>query len=303
MPRPATTTARVTRREPARDVASSWLGGLSVRELGRRLYRDIWAHDVPVRAAALSYWFLFSLFPAFLVLAAIVGLFPGSHLIGRLLRYLSEVLPADAASIVRQTVREVVRGAHGGLLPLGAAMALWSASSGMNSVMAALNIVHGIEDPRPWWQRRLLAVVLTAGFALFTITALLLMVFGPQIGARVAAGMGLGPLFTAVWGVVSWPVLVALVLTAVALVYHFAPATRPPWRWITAGSLLALAVWLAASLALRWYVGQVANYNATYGSIGGVILLLLWLYVTAGVLLLGAEVNAEIAAAAAGRGR
>ncbi|HEV8307808.1 MAG TPA: YihY/virulence factor BrkB family protein [Methylomirabilota bacterium] len=296
------TRARVTRFPAGRHLSPWRLGGLSVRDLGRRLYRRIGEDEIPVRAAALSYWFLFSLFPAFLVLTAVVGLFPGSHLIGRLLRYLDQVLPPDAASLLRETVREVVRGAHGGLLSVGAVIALWSASSGMASVMAALNIVYDIEDPRPWWQRRLLAVILTAGFALFTVTALLLMVFGPQIGERVAARIGLGSLFTAVWSVVSWPVLMALVLTGVALVYHFAPAAGQRWRWITPGSVVALAVWLGASLALRLYVSQVADYNATYGSIGGVILLLLWFYVTALVLLLGAEVNAEIEGAAADRG-
>jgi membrane protein len=265
-----------------------------LRAISRCVYDRFWEHEIPVRAAALSYWFLFSLFPAFLVLIALVGLFPGSHLVGRLLRYLGEVLPPDAAALLRQTIREVVRDAHPGLLSGGIVVALWSASSGMAAMMGALNVVQGMKDPRPWWQRRLLAVSLTLGFALFTVAALLLMVFGPQIGEQVAAWFGLGiPLPTA-WRMASWPVLVILVLTAVALVYRFAPATAPRWRVFTPGSVVALAVWLAASFGLRQYVGRIANYNTTYGSIGGVILLLLWFYLTAGALLLGGEIDAQI---------
>jgi membrane protein len=289
------------RRPPAH--LSPWnLGGLTLAELGRRLYDEVWDDELLDRAAALSYYFLFSLFPALLFLTALLGLVPVPKLMEQGMGYLDRVLPEDAASLITRTLAEVVRGAGRGLVSLGAVAALWAASSGMASLMTALNVVYDVEDPRPWWKRRLLALSLTVGSFLFTVTGLLLLVFGPRIGEQVAAWFGQGPLFMALWNIVSWPIVMALVLTAIALVYYFAPAAKQQWQWVTPGSVFALVVWLAASLALRFYVRHFGDYNATYGSIGGVILLVLWLYVSSLVLLLGAEINAEIEEAAANRG-
>src|SRR5215831_2104988 len=219
--------AWLPRRPAARRTASPWkLGGLSLRELASRVYGKIWDDEILDRAAALSYYSLFSMFPALLFLTVLVGFFPRSHLIGQLLSYLGEVLPPDAASLVRQTLREIVRGAHSSLLSVGAVVALWSASTGMASVMGALNVVYDVDDPRPWWQRRLLALVLTAGSAVFTLSALLLLVLGPQIGERVATRVGVASLFGAAWTTGQWPVLIALVLTGIAFVYYWAPAAQ-----------------------------------------------------------------------------
>lgn len=258
--------------------------------------------DVFARAAALAYYFLFALFPTLLFLTSLLGLLPGPGLMERLLAYARQALPGDAASLVTRTLGEIQAGARGGLLSIGALAALWAASAGMASVMKALNMAHGIEDPRPWWKHRLVAVLLTVGFAIFILAALVLIVFGPRIGEVVAGGMGLGPQFTVVWNLVSLPLVIALVLVGIALVYYFAPATQQRWRWVTPGSVVALALWLAMSFGLRWYVARFADYSATYGSIGGVILLMLWLYLTGLVLLVGAEINAEIEHAAAERG-
>lgn len=294
---------RVTpqRRAPAR--LSPWrLGGLSLRQLGKRVYDEIWSDELLDRAAALSYYFAFALFPALLFLTALVGLLPVPKLMDQLMEHFYQVLPDDTASMLSRTLGEVVRGAGRGLLSIGALAALWAASSGMASVMAALNAAYEVEDPRPWWRRRLISIVLTLGFSVFTVTGLLLLVFGPRIGKVVAAWFGLGDVFTLVWNVVSWPVILILVLTAIALVYYLAPAVRQRWQWVTPGSVFAVVVWIGVSLGLRFYVRWFGNYNATYGSIGGVILLLLWLYVSSLVLLLGAEINSEIEQAAADRG-
>lgn len=291
------------RRPGMPEVTSPWkLGGLTVRELASRVWAEIWADEVTERAAALSYYFLFALFPALLFLVALLGLLPIPNLMDRLMEYGRQMLPPDAASIVDKTLTEIVRGARGGLLSIGALATLWAASNGMASVITALNVVYDVDDPRPWWKRRLVAVVLTLAFSLFILTSLVLLVFGPKIGAAVAGRLGLGGLFTLVWNVVSVPVVVLLALTGIGLVYVLAPAVKQHWRWVTPGSALALVLWLGMSWGLRAYVGRFADYNTTYGSIGGVILLLLWLYLTGVVLLLGAEVNAEIEHAAAHRG-
>jgi membrane protein len=284
---------------------SPWnLGGLTVGELGRRVWHEINADEVLDRGAALAYYFLFALFPTLLFLTTLLGLLPNSGLMDRLLAYANQAMPGDAGSLVTRTLGEIQTGARGGLLSIGALTALWAASAGMASVMNALNVAYGVADAdvRPWWRRRLVAVLLTLGFSIFILTALVLVVFGPRIGESVADRMGLGSQFTTIWNVVSVPVVIFFVLIGIALVYYFAPATEQHWRWVTPGSAVALVLWLAMSFGLRWYVANFADYSATYGSIGGVILLILWLYLTGVVLLVGAEINAEIEHAAAQRG-
>ena len=146
------------------------------------------------------------------------------------------------------------------------------------------------------------AIALTIALSVFTLGALLLLVFGERIGEAVAFALGLGRLFDIAWNVLQWPAAGLLVLTGITLVYYAAPPGRRRWHWVTPGSVFALMAWLAMSGGLRVYVRYFGNYNATYGSIGGVILLMLWFYVSAVVLLVGAEINSEIEHAAAQRG-
>ena len=285
------------------DRPSPWnLGGLTLRELGSRVWNEIGEDEVTDRAAALAYYFLFALFPTLLFLTVLLGLLPLPGLMDRLLQYMDQALPSDAASIVRRTWTEIYRGARGGLLSIGVLTAIWASSNGMASIMTALNVAYDIEDTRPWWKRRLLAILLTFGFAIFILAALVLLVFGPLIGAGVAGLLGLGTMFTSVWSIVSLPIVVFFVLVGIALAYYLAPAAEQHWRWVTPGSIVALTLWLAMSWGLRLYVARFADYNATYGSIGGIMLLMLWLYLTGVVLLVGAEINAEIEHAAARRG-
>jgi membrane protein len=273
-----------------------------VRKLASRVWHEFGEDEVIDRAAALSYYFLFALFPALLFLTALLGMLPVSGLMERLMEYVEQALPGDAASVIRKTLEEIRRGSTGGLLSIGALAALWASSNGMGSVMTALNVAYDVDDARPWWKRRLVAVALTVGFSLFILGGLVLMVFGPRLARAAADWLGLGAVFTAVWSIASVPVAMLFVLIGIALVYYLAPAAKQEWRWVTPGSAVALVLWLAMSYGLRLYVTQFANYNATYGSIGGVILLMLWLYLTGVALLLGAEVNAEIEHAAARRG-
>ena len=274
---------------------SPWrLGGLSPATLARRVYGALWAHDLFDRAASLSYYFLFALFPALLFLTAILGLVPGPRLMDQLLGYIERVLPADAASVLAKTLGEIIKGARRSLVSLGVLGALWGASSGMVSISNALNVAFEMHDTRTWWRHRLEAIALTVGFSLLTIVALLLFVFGERIGDGVAQWLGVGAAFTRTWKVARWPGLIVCALVGIMLVYQLAPATRQHWRRLTPGAIFALAGWLAASYTLRAYVRYFGNYNATYGSIGGVILLMLWFYLSSLALLLGAEINSQI---------
>jgi membrane protein len=295
-------TEHIATREPSSSVSPWKLGGLSVRQLASRVWAEINEDEVIDRGAALAYYFLFALFPALLFLTALLGLLPIPNLMDRLMEYVSQALPSDAASITQRTLSEILRGAHGGLLSIGVLGALWAASNGIASIMTSLNAVYDVPETRPFWKRKALAIGLTLLFSAFILTALVLMIFGPKLGETVASWVGLGAVFTLVWNVVSIPIVIVLVAIGVALVYYLAPDVEQRFRWVTPGSALAVALWLLMSIGLRWYVAHFANYNATYGSIGGVILLMLWLYLTGIALLVGGEVNAVIEHAAANRG-
>ena len=267
---------------------------MSPAGLARRVYARLVEHDVFDRAAGLSYYFLFALFPTLLFLTALLGLLPIPRLMDRLLDYITRVLPGDAASILTRTLAEVVKGARGSLVSIGVLAALWGAASGMVSIRTALNVAYDARDRRPRWRQRLDAVALTVWFSLFTLLALLLLVFGERLGDAVAGALGVGAIFTGAWNIARWPLILLLALLGITLVYHFAPAVRHRWRWVTPGSVFALLGWLLASFGLRLYVSYFGNYNATYGSIGGVILLMLWFYLSSLTLLIGAEIDALV---------
>ena len=273
---------------------SAWkLGGLSIVQLGKRVWIDIDHDNVLDRSAALSYYFVFALFPTLLFLTALLALLPIPHLLERLMAHVSDVLPGEAGLLIQRTLRQSLRGAHVGLLSVGAVTALWAASSGMGSIMAALNV-----ESRSWWRARVLAIGLTIVFSLLTVIALVLLVFGQNLGEAIANSTGWGIAFRITWQLVRWPVAIFLGLAAISLVYRLAPAADQRWAWVTPGSAFAVGAWTTMSVALRFYVDHFANYNATYGSIAGVILLMLWLYLSGVVLLVGAAINSQIALAA-----
>jgi membrane protein len=278
---------------------SAWrLGGLSIAELGKRVWADIGHHELLDRSAALSYYFIFALFPTLLFLTTLLALLPIPQLPGRLMAYVSDVLPGDAGLLVQKTLAQVLHGTHAGLLSVGAVAALWAASSGMTSIMTALNVAS-----RPWWRARLLAVGLTFVFSILAVIGLVLLVFGQNLGDAIANRTGWGTVFRIAWQVARWPLAIFLGIAAISLLYRLAPATNQRWAWVTPGSACAVVAWAVMSVALRFYVGHFATYNAAYGSIGGVILLMLWLYLSGVALLVGAAINSEIERAASARRR
>ena len=230
----------------ASDVSPWKLGGLTVRELARRVWSEFSEDEISDRAAALAYYFLFALFPALLFLTALIGLLPIPNLMDRLMAYVSEAMPGDAASIMQRTLREIVRGASGGLLSIGVLGALWAGSNGMSSIMSALNAAYDVKETRPWWKTKLLAIGLTLGFSVLILSGLVLLVFGPKLGATVASWVELGQLFTVVWNIISIPIVMVLVAIGIGIVYYMAPAVEQRWRWVTPGSVVAVVLWLAA---------------------------------------------------------
>jgi membrane protein len=279
------------------------LGGLSFTELGRRLWRESLQDELLGRAAQLAYYALLALFPALIFLTALMGLLSLERFMPELMSYLRDVLPADALMMVQRFLSQIAEGSGANILSFGALGALWASSSGVTAIMEALNVVFGVkEDQRPFWRVRLIAIVLTIGLAGFVILSLGLVLYGPTIGRWIADLMGFGVAFTWIWNVLQWPVIAGLMLTVVAAIYHICP-DRPVkrWRWMTPGSVFAVVMWLVVSLGFKAYVDNFGNYNKVYGSIAGVIVLMLWFYWSGMVLLLGGEINAEIEKAEAER--
>jgi len=283
-------------------VSNPWkLGGLTLTGLGRRLWGESQKDELLGRAAQLSYYALLALFPALIFLTALTGLFSVQSFMPELMSYLRNVLPADALSMVQRFLTQVSEGSGANILSLGALGALWASSSGVTAIMDALNVVFGVkEDRRPFWRVRLTAIVLTTGLAGFVIMSLALVLYGPTIGRWIADLMGFDVVFTWIWNVLQWPIIATLMLIVVAAIYHICPDRRHKrWRWVTPGSVFAVLMWLLVSLGFKAYVDNFGDYNKVYGSIAGVIVLMLWFYWSGMVLLLGGEINAEIEKAAA----
>ncbi len=270
-----------------------------MRRLAVRVWADVWEDELLDRAAALSFFFVLALFPGLLFLTALFGLLPTPALMETMLAYLARVMPGDSVVLIGKILAEVRHGAGPGLLSLGGLGALWSASSGMVSVIGALNVAHQVQDRRSWWHRRLVALALTLGFSLLVLLTLVLVVFGPLLAAAVGTRLGVAGPVNRLWALVTWPIVVGATLAGVTLVYYLAPAAGRRWRWITPGSAFAVAGWIAGSYLLRLYVSWFGSLNKTYGSIGAVILLMIWLYVTSLILLVGAAIDSEIARAEA----
>jgi membrane protein len=255
---------------------------------------EIQDDDCLGRAAQLAYYFLFALFPFFLFLTTLLGYLPIPDLLDRIMEVLAQLLPGDALRLVQEHLHQLVTGERGGLLSFGLLAALWTSSSALTALIDSLNRAYDVDEGRPFWKVRLLAIGLTVGLSVFMVVALVLLTFGPPLGRWVADLVGLGEVFAWSWNLVRWPVIVGLLIIAMALLYYGAPDVEQKWQWITPGSAVAVIGWLLTSLGFAFYVNHFGSYNATYGSIGAVIVLLTWMYLSGLFILIGGELNAEI---------
>jgi membrane protein len=263
-------------------------------EIFKRTAKETLEDDVLSLAAELAYYFFLALFPALLFLVALAGYFPIENLIDDIIGRMSRFAPRDVLVIVRDQITKIASGENGGLLTLGMLLTLWSSSAGMMAIINTLNKAYDIEESRPWWKVRLTAIALTIALALFILVSFALVIVGPTFAQKVAEWMHLGTVFVWTWWILQWPVVFILVATAIGLAYYFAPDAQQDWVWLTPGSILATVLWVLFSLGFKIYVANFADYNATYGTIGGVIVLLLWFYASGVAILIGAELNAEI---------
>ena len=282
---------------------SLWqLGGLTWKELGQRVWHETNEDDVFGRAAQLSYYFLLALFPLLFFLITLLGYFAeaGSEMRDELLAYIGQVMRPSASELVYRTIGEVTEGKSGGKLSFGILAALWAASNGMGAISQTLNIAYSVKETRPWWKVRLITIGLTVAISVLIISALTLVLYGGRIADAVAGVYGLGTVFKLMWNILQWPLVLAFVILTFNLIYYFAPDLRDQdWRWVTPGALIAMVLWLLVSFGFRTYLQFFNSYSATYGSLGALIILMLWFYLSGAAILIGGEVNSEIENAAA----
>ena len=285
---------------------SLWkLGGLGWRELAKRVWAEIQEDEVFARAAELSYYFLLALFPFLIFLTSVLGLVLGSENDTRQLMfgYLARVMPPSAYELISNTMVEVSAASSGGKLTFGVLAALWAASNGLGAITTSLNVAYDLKESRSWWKTRLTAIILTIALSILIISALVLVVAGSHIADALASTYGFGSAFPTTWKILQWPFVLACMMLAFALIYYFAPDfDKQKWKWLTPGAAIGVALWLLVSLGFRVYLHFFDSYSATYGSLGAVIILMLWLYFTGAAVLIGGEINSEIEHAAAKQG-
>jgi membrane protein len=279
------------------------LHGLTVGELLRRLYHELDRDDALGMAGQLAYFALLSIFPFLIFLLTLIAYLPVPDLTPRLLSYMSQVVPAEALRLVAGIVMPVVARQHGKLLTVSLLFSIWTASMGLSTFSGVINRAHGAPETRPYLKRKPIAIGLTIGLSVFIIIAMALLVIGPPLAHAIADKVGLGAAFEITWLMLRWPVVFVIVSFALALLYYFAPNVKQRWHWITPGSVVATVLWILFSEAFAYYVRNFEAYNKVYGSIGTVVVLMMWLYLSALSFIIGAELNAEIDKAATERRR
>lgn len=275
-------------------------GRLGLVDLLKRTFKEAGEDHLAAFAGNLTYKGLFALFPFFVFLLSLLGLFGSSELLPRLLDSASGVLPQGATTFLEDQLLTIADNKAKDTFTIGAIIsilfALWGVSGAFRSVMEAMNVMYEVDEARPFWKVYGISIFLSLGVAVILISALVLVVFGPQLASLVAGIVGFGQVFEILWIVVQWPVLVCVVLFAFALIYYFAPDVEQRFRYVSPGSIVAVILWLLFSLAFSLYVNNFGgeSYSASYGALAGVAILMLYIYYTTYILLLGAEMNQVI---------
>ncbi len=256
--------------------------------------RSFFEHDMPTYAAALAYRALFALFPFLAFLVALLSLLEVSRFFEWLIAGMRSALQEQYARLAEELIGQIQGQTQGELLLSVIAIAVWSVSRGVNSLTKALNVIYGVGESRPTWKRVGLQLFFAPGLAVTTIVASALLLIGPRSVEMIAGLVGLDEIFVSLWSWLRLPAALVLLMLAVSLIYWVVPDVNQSFRLITPGAALAVIFWLVASLAFSFYLTNFADYSVIYGSLGAAVALLLYLYISATFLLLGAEVNATI---------
>lgn len=270
--------------------------GYRVGPLLKSTGREIMDDGVPGIAAELAYYFFFSLFPILLFIAPLLSLLGDKReLFSTVMQTLGRVVPAEAFAMLQAVVGEVVfaEGAPG-IMSIGALLAAWAGSNVFNGLIMGLNRAYDVDESRPFWKKRLLALAALIVSAVIVGGATIVMLAGEDVVKMVDGALGLGSTASAVWMVIQYPLAIAMLIGLAWMIFYFLPNTKQEKRHVFAGAIVATFLWIVMTLAFRFYVQNFGNYNKTYGTIGGVIVLLTWMYFSMVVVLIGGELNAEL---------
>ena len=260
-----------------------------------RTYADVERNHTLQMAAALSYYFVMSLFPALIFLSAIVAFLPITGLFDQTLDLMARFVPPEGMEIVRKVLSDAVTPNRGAFLSLGFLGTLWTASGGFAAAIEALNIAYDAEETRPFWKTRFLAMFLALVIGLLLLIALFIMILGPHFGQWLASQMHLSRVWLWVWPYIHWMISVGFTVLAVEALYFLGPNVKQRFLATLPGAILSVGFWIGFSFLLGIYFRTFANFNKTYGTLGAGIALMVWLYWTGFAMLVGAELNAEMA--------
>lgn len=258
------------------------------------VYVDVNANHTMAFAAGLSYYLLLSMFPLLIFLAAVLAYLPIPNLFNAILDLMARFVPGEAMTLVRQIVVSIMSPPHSGLVSVGFLGTIWAASGGFASLIEGLNVAYDVLETRAIWKTRLLAIALTFVVGGLIVVGLSFTLLGPRFGDLLKEHHHAGPLFAFVWPAIRWSVIVVTVVLAIEILYYMAPNVKQRFWATLPGALLAVISWVAISQLLGIYVRDFAHYNKMYGTLGGVIALMLWLYLSALAILVGGELNAEL---------
>jgi membrane protein len=267
----------------------------------KELYQETQDDNILNGSAVLGFYLMLAIFPAMIFVLAVIPYLPIANVDQAIMNLLRQALPASAAEMFTGVVQEVTQEQRGGLLSFGLLAALWATSTGMYAIMQQLNITYGVREGRGFLRARLVAVSLSLLFVVLVLGGFSLIVLGGQIQAWLSARFGIDAALLAFFTVFRWVVILVALLLAFSLIYHLAPNVKQRFRFITAGSVVGVVVLLVASLAFTWYTQSIGNYAATYGSVGAVIVLMLWLFIAGLAVLFGSEINVLIERRASGK--
>jgi membrane protein len=263
-------------------------------------FKEVSEDHVMAFAGNLTYKALFAIFPFFTFLLSLLGLFNATELVSRMIEYLSGVLSGPATQFIEDQLVPLTQSQAESAFTFGAilsiALALWGVSGAFRSIMEAMNVMYEVEEDRPFWKVYGLSIFMSLAVIVLMLTAFGIVIFGQSVGGGLADAIGLGNVFQTVWSIVQWPIVACIVLFTFALIYYFAPAAQQRFTWISPGALLAFVFWLVFSLLFSFYIGNFGDgsFNETYGSLAGVIILMLYVYYSAFIMLVGAEMNQVI---------
>ncbi|MCM3115862.1 YihY/virulence factor BrkB family protein [Neobacillus sp. MER 74] len=265
-------------------------GGNVRSSLLRLLWHRIDEDDLPGLSAQLAYYFLLSLFPLLIVLFTLLPYFPIPH--QDMLGIVRDFAPSEAMDLIEKNVHDIMNHRNGSLLSFGIIGTIWSASNGINAIVKAFNKAYNVKESRSFIVSRGMAILLTFGMILVLILAIILPVFGREIGIFLFSQLGYTTEFIKLWNALSWLVSAIILFLIFTGLYWIAPNVKLKCRSAFPGAAFATVGWIVSSIGLTFYVGNISNYSLTYGSIGAIIVLMIWLYISAFIIILGGEINA-----------